>query len=348
MLWLTWRQFRAQAITAVSALVALAVLYGVTGVQLAHLYHASGLAGCHPRADCGRLASTFTSQLGPHYKVLLDLGTVVVYLVPALIGVFWGAPLVAREIESGTFRLAWNQSVTRRRWLAVKLAVVGLAAMATAGLLSLIMSWWAAPIAQASQIPGSTSFPMGVAGRLDPLVFGSEGIAPIGYAAFAVALGVAAGVLIRRTVPAMATTLAGFAAVQVVWPLLVRPHLISPAKVITRVNPNSNNIGLTFNANGTLTINSSWHQPGAWLLSNQTITPDGKVFTGANSKACSNPNNFHACTNWLASQHLRQLISYQPASRFWAFQWYETAIFIVLAAALAWLCGWLITRRGAA
>jgi hypothetical protein len=346
MYWLTWRQFRAQAITAATAIVVLAVLYGVTGVQLAHLYHASGLAGCQAHADCGQLASTFTHELAPHYKVLLYAGVMIAYLVPALIGVFWGAPLVTREIEAGTLRLVWNQSVTRRRWLAVKLAVVGLAAMATAGLLSLIVSWWAAPIDQASQIEGSNGAPMGSAGRLDPLVFGARGIAPIGYAAFAVALGVVLGVLIRRTVPAMATALAGFAAVQLAWPLLVRPHLISPATVTAPLrSQNLNNVGMDFNGNGTLTISGMWHQAGAWLLSNQTIKPNGQIFTGGTSNACS--SRFNACTRWLVSQHLRELISYQPASRFWAFQWYETAIFIVLAAGLAWLCAWLLSRRQA-
>jgi hypothetical protein len=32
---------------------------------------------------------------------------------------FWGAPLVAGELESGTFRLAWTQDVSRVRWLAL-------------------------------------------------------------------------------------------------------------------------------------------------------------------------------------------------------------------------------------
>jgi ABC-type transport system involved in multi-copper enzyme maturation permease subunit len=63
------------------------------------------------------------------------------YLAPALIGMFWGAPLVAREMEAGTFRLAWSQSVSRMRWLAVKLGVVGLAAVVTTGLLSSPSGW---------------------------------------------------------------------------------------------------------------------------------------------------------------------------------------------------------------
>jgi ABC-2 family transporter protein len=346
MIWLTWRQFRAQAVTAAAAIVILAVLYGVTGFQLAHLYNASGLANCHVHADCGPLATKFTDQLPHHYKLLLYAGILIMYLVPTLIGVFWGAPLVSREIEAGTLRLAWNQSVTRRRWLAVKLAVVGLTAMAAAGLLSLIVSWWAAPIDTVSQVQGQNGALIGSSGRLDPLVFGGQGIAPIGYAAFAVALGVVIGVLVRRTVPAMATTLAGFAAVQVAWPLLVRPHLISPATATPQVR-NLNNLGLDFNGNGTLTISGLWHQAGAWLLSNQTITPKGRIFTGGMSKACT-ANSFQACTRWLVSQHLRVLISYQPASRFWAFQWYETAIFIVLAGGLVWLCAWLLNRRRSA
>jgi hypothetical protein len=69
---------------------------------------------------------------------------------PAVIGIFWGAPLIARELETGTFRLAWTQSITRTRWLAVKLALTGLVAMAVTEALGLMYGWWAAPIAQAA------------------------------------------------------------------------------------------------------------------------------------------------------------------------------------------------------
>ena len=64
-----------------------------------------------------------------------------VVLVPGIIGIFWGAPLVARELEAGTYRLAWTQSITRTRWLATKLGVVGLLSMVAAGLLSLMATW---------------------------------------------------------------------------------------------------------------------------------------------------------------------------------------------------------------
>src|SRR6202042_2486531 len=123
----------------------------------ASLYDASGLAACHAHGDCGQLANSFFDQAKADtvLTALYDAGVVVMYAVPALIGVFWGAPLLTREIEAGTFRLAWTQSVTRTRWLAVKLGLIGAAAIATAGLLSLIISWWAAPIDRAAPLIGS-------------------------------------------------------------------------------------------------------------------------------------------------------------------------------------------------
>ena len=106
---------------------------------------------------------------------------------------FWGAPLVAREFETGTFRLAWTQGVTRTRWLAVKLGLGGLVSMAVAGLLSLMVTWWSSPLDRVH------------ANRLTPWSSGCATSSPIGYAAFAFALGVTAGLLFRRMLPAMLT-----------------------------------------------------------------------------------------------------------------------------------------------
>jgi len=117
-------------------------------------------------------------------------------------------------------------SIPAGRWMAMKLARIGLAAMATTGLLSLMLSWWTSPLYQAAQKaagPNALSI-----SRFTPPLFGANGVAPIGYAAFAFALGVSVGVLIRRTLPAMAITLAVFAAIQILWPSFVRPHLIAP------------------------------------------------------------------------------------------------------------------------
>ena len=131
MTWLTWRQFRAQAVTAAAALAAFAILLAATGPRLASLYAASGLSSCRP-ASCADLASSWLTQLniGHTYFLLYAFTIAVILLAPAVIGLFWGAPLIAGELETGTAALAWNQSVTRTRWLAAKLAVGGLAAMA--------------------------------------------------------------------------------------------------------------------------------------------------------------------------------------------------------------------------
>ena len=133
---------------------------------------------------------------------------------------FWGAPLVARELESGTYRLAWTQSVTRRRWLSVRVALVGVAALAVAGLASWLVSWWFAPLDAVNM------------NRFDPSVFTARGIVAIGYAGFAFALGVAAGALTRRTLPAMAATLLGFIAARIAFTVWVRPHLLATRHVL--------------------------------------------------------------------------------------------------------------------
>jgi hypothetical protein len=195
MIWLTWRQLRAQAIVAGAALVAVAIALTATGPHLAALFDSNGLATC--RTSCSADAANFINQVkGSSTELIFYGSTFLMYAIPALIGLFWGAPLVTRELECGTFRLAWNQSVTRSRWIAVKLGLIGLAAMATAGLLSLMTSWWASPLYQAAVKDGQNALSIN---KLAAPLFGATGIAPVGYAAFAFALGVTAGVLIRRT-----------------------------------------------------------------------------------------------------------------------------------------------------
>jgi hypothetical protein len=270
-------------------------------------------------------------------------GLFLLYLVPAVIGIFWGAPLIARELETGTHRLAWNQSVSRTRWTVVKLGLIGLAAVATAGLLSLMISWWASPIDNAmnfGQPDSGAGFP-----RITPLIFGARGVAPLGYAAFAFALGVTAGVLIRKTLPAMAVTLVVFAVVAFVMPNFIRPHLIPPVHVTAPLNPYQNNELMISSPGNQMTVVGNFSRPGAWILSNHSITPSGHLFTGPAGPACMGNGTPNACINWINSLHLRQQVSYQPASRFWPLQFIETGIYLVLAAGLGWLSVWRVRRR---
>jgi hypothetical protein len=217
--------------------------------------------------------------------------------------------------------------------------------MAAGGLLSLMVSWSDSPIDRAAGLaagPGPA-----LLSRITPLLFGARGIAPVGYAAFGFALGVTAGVLIRRTVPAMAVTLVAFAVIQLIVPAWVRPHLIAPARATTALTAaDINGVGVVSHGGGpgVLTVFTNVNEPGAWVLSNQTITAVGHAFTGPVPPVC-NRGSFQACQASLGRLHLRQLITYQPASRFWVLQWYETAIFLALALALAGYCFWWIRRR---
>ena len=97
---------------------------------------------------------------------------------------------------------------------------------------------------------------------------------------------------------------------------------------------------------GTLTVTGAVDKPGAWVLANQTLTPAGKAFTGpADPQACGGNGSPRACMQWIHSQNLRQAITYQPANRYWAFQWFEMGIYLALALALAGLAFWLVRRR---
>ncbi len=339
MIWLTCRQFRVQALSAAAALAAFAILLAATGPHLASRYAASAITGCHGFA-CQTAAITFLSQLQATspYPIVYLLGIALILVAPAIIGIFWGAPLIARELETRTFTLAWNQSITRTRWLVVKLALTGLAAMAVTEALSLMYAWWAHPIGKAIDLGGSTSLFSG--GRFSSLIFASAGITPLGYAAFAFTLGTAAGALIRRTVPAMAVTLAIFAAAQIAMPLGVRPHLIPPDRTIATIE----SVDLDF---GSLTATVVPGRPGAWILSSGAINAAGQPVSNLPA-ACqaafsgTKPASPGPC---MESRGIREAITYEPASRYWPLQWIETGIFLALALALAGFCFWRLGRR---
>jgi hypothetical protein len=357
MIWLTWRQFRAAAAMIAGALAVLAVLLALTGPGLADDY-SSGIAAC--TNESGGCADFFQGFFHDNHNAFLAV-TAVALVLPALIGLFWGAPLIARELEAGTHRLVWSQSITRTRWLAVKLGLVGLAAMTAAGLGSLAVTWWAGPLDKSA----AGDFP-----RMAPLVFDARGIVPIGYAAFALALGVTVGMLVRRTVPAMALTLAVFVVVQIAMPLLVRPHLVPPVRSTVEVTV-SNLDGLGVPRGGgavraelqaAATGTDAGRFAGAWILSSQAVDASGRAVDGiplSGSGACAPPSGGPAqppagaepgaelagCFAEIKRLGYRQEVTYQPSSRFWTFQWLETGIYAALALGLAGFCFWRIRHR---
>jgi hypothetical protein len=371
MIWLTWRQFRPQAIAAAAALAVLAILLAVARRGLATGYAAAGLAACH--AHCATDASLFLDRVGNLDHFLFFGSVFLLVAAPAVMGLFWGAPLIAREVEAGTHRVAWNQSVTRTRWTLIKLGLVGLAAIATAGLLSLMVTWWASPIDAAGLLGGTAqaaatggngahiTFSGFAEARLDPVIFDARGVAPLGDAALAFAIGVTAGVLLRRTLSAMAVTLVAFVAIQVLMPNFVRPHLLPPAHVTVPMSIQHTQISTNAGSGvSSIQLTGGFSAPGAWVLSdtvitrsgapspNVVMTPAGPVLTPL-PKACqptpgigiNGPN----CRTALQGLDLRQSVTYQPASHFWPLQWIETGIYLLLAAGLGWVCVWQVRRR---
>jgi hypothetical protein len=362
MIRLTWRQFRASAIVAFAALVLVAALAALTGPGLAHQYAAT-MAGCRSSGDCSAATQAFLrtdSALRTAFDTLVTV-------VPGLLGVFWGAPLIAREIEAGTFPLVWTQSVTRTRWLVVKFVVVGLAGMLVAGLLSLIVTWWASPLDRAGAAVYGT--------------FGSRDLAPVGYAAFAFALGVTAGLLIRRTVPSMAVTLFAFVVVRVGTTFGIRPRIIGPAHQALALDPASTGFGSE--TSPSIMLNSLFNggqssaldpatpvRPNAWIYSTRVVDGSGHDLTiavlnadcpgvansggggGGGAPAVSGhvpapvarQEQAHACVSKVGATY-HELVTYQPANRYWTFQWYELAIYGVAALLLGAFCVWWVRRR---
>ncbi|NED05190.1 transporter [Streptomyces sp. SID6648] len=342
MIWLTWRQYRVQTLVALVALAVITAVLVVTGLQIRSAYD-SGVAGCGD--DCGAAKNAFVVQ----YRTLSFFVTGLLIAVPGIIGIFWGAPLIARELETGTHRLIWNQSISRTRWLAVRLAVVGLAAVAVTGLLSLLVTWWAAPIDRVNE------------DRFTPLLFDGRGIVPFGYAAFALTLGTCAGLLIRRTVPAMAATLVLFVAVQVLVPYTLRPHFLTPDRTDVALS----SVGMaSAGADGEpLAPAAGWSatqvllsgdgddarvkvglaKPGAWVVSGIGPVLDRSGEEVGGSEGCAGREIDPM--NCFAASDLHVEVAYQPADRYWTFQWIETAVFLALSGILAGFSALWLRRR---
>lgn len=332
MTWLVWRQHRNQVYIAAAALAAFAVLLLITGRQMVSQYQ-SALTACAASHTCGNLASTL--NLGSPVVSFLVTATVV---VPCLLGVFWGGPLVAREIETGTTQFAWVQSVRRSRWLTAKIGWVLLAAAAWGGAVSALVTWWSSPV-NALQHQ-----------NFQPSQFDIQGIVPIGYAVFAVALGICVGALLRRTLPAMAITIAVFTLLRLVVGQDFRSHYLTPVtKTFAFLHRLPLPAGSIWQVSGGV-VGPGGHLPAAPAGSGPHVSIDGfPVNLASLPSACRNlvfqgPQKLFPC---LTAHGYHGFITYQPADRYWAFQGIETGIFVFLAAALIAVTAIVVLRRDA-
>lgn len=339
MTWLTWRQFRAAALAMSALVIAAFITLVLTGPHIAHLYTVSHLGRCGLPGDCATDRNAFFNAIKTDGSapVIYFAGIAVLYLVPALLGLFWGAPLAARETETGTLRLAWTQSVTRRRWLTVKLSVGVTGAVVLAAMLSWAVTWWSSPIDKAAQLPGDTG--TALPNHFNPVVFGARGVVPVAIAVFGFLLGVTSGLLLRRTLPALAATLVILVAVQTAVPMAVRQNYAAPDRATVPLVVDSRP-GLELSAQGTtFDVRMPVNLPGAWVTSVSLVDATGTPFHGPAPQACQDVTGSpDACFTAINALHLRQAAMYQPGNRFGRFQGEEAALYAVMSVALAGLC----------
>ncbi len=312
MAWVTWRHHRFALAGMAVFLGAFAVYMWLSGLQMHHTYK----TGCHAANPLG--CSDFAGRYGPTAIVI----SIFLQAVPALIGAFLGAPALARELETGTFRYAWTQGIGRRRWTLGKLVPLAVAVAAAAGAFSLLFSWYDQPfIASGYVIPFSTR------------VFGLTGIAFAAWTLAAFAIGVLAGMLIRRVVPAIAATLAVYTGLALTTGLFLRERYLTPLSTSKPDLPAS-----------------------AWAV-RQWYTKDGKfAFPARGSqlvdtvvRLCQPSTRGRtgdiSPVQCLTRHGYTQWTNYQPGSRFWPFQFIESGWLLALSALLVATAVWLVRRR---
>jgi hypothetical protein len=315
-IWVAWRQQRAETLIAAVVLALLAILLVPTGIEMASRYDHDGLSACAAagRADgCRQAIGAFTQRFDAIMGVLPWLN-----LLPGVIGIVLAAPLLL-EIESGTFRLAWTQSITRRRWLAVKLGTAALAAVVAALAMTALVTWWRAPLDH-------------LHGRMED-VFDFEGTVGIGYVLFALGLALAVGVVWRRAVPALIAGFAGYTVVRIFVQSWLRERYRSP---LTATWP----------------ARSGLERPEiakAWVLDLRPSDRLGRSITppGAAMQACERRvgTTVGVVDPSCLPADLYNHAVFQPSSRFWEFQLIETALFAGIGVALIGFAAWWVHER---
>jgi ABC-2 family transporter protein len=317
MAWVTWRQHRATLAGVAALLGALAVYLWLTGLQIHHAY----AADCHPASSlaCG-------VNFSGRYAVTVNVIRVFLQAVPALIGAFAGAPVLAREMETGTFRYAWTQGFGRWRWALAKLVLLAVVVAAAAGAFTVLFSWYASPFFAASYaIPFATD------------LFDLLGVAFAAWTLAAFAIGALAGMLIRRVVPAIVATLAAYAGLFLAVVLFLRQHYMTPLVTSSLNVPGSAWI-----------ISQWWTKGGTFAFAGWRDAPDGLIQrlcpppAGAFGKG--SPGTLAQC---LVQHGYTQWTSYHPATRFWPFQWIEGGWLLALSVLLIAATVWLVRRRAA-
>lgn len=323
MIWLTWRQHRTTAAIVFGVLTLLAIVLIVTGHEMRATYDSLGIAACVQPIDvgltvqhCGDAIDAFRNQYGT-----MEAAAGWLNVIPILLAMLVGAPLIASEFEQRAHQLVWTQSVTRWRWLSVKLIAVLGGGLFVGAALWALLQWWLGPW-------------NALDGRFGNGSFDFEGTALLGYIVFALALAVAAGTVVRRAVGAMVIALAGFLAVRLPIEFGLRPNFQPP---LASIGPALGDVsGQAAITRADWTLRAIFINQAGQPLSDMQV--QGACLTGVEQSKQS----FLQC---IQSHGWAQEVIFQPASRYWTFQAIETAIFVGLAALLMGLTIWWVRRR---
>jgi len=325
MAWVTWRHHRL-ALAAVAALLgALSGYLWPAGLQLHHAYAAA--TACHPASSvaCQTMMENFDGSYSSPAQTIVAL----LHVVPALIGAFAGAPVLARELETGTFRYAWTLGFGRWRWTLAKLVPLAIVVTAAAGVFSLLFSWYFQPFfAEGSRIP------------LDPELFGLRGVAFAAWTLAAFAMGALAGMVIRRVVPAIAVTLAVYAGLVLGTTLYLQQHYATPVITSKLAVPAAAWIMTQWWTRGGITVSQG--------TMNQVIQSTfERIAPVVHSRAEKARVVTVDLPQYLTQHGYAQWTRYQPGSRFWPFQWIEGGWLLALSVLLIGATVWLVRRRAA-
>jgi hypothetical protein len=315
MTWVVWRQHRAEGLMLLVILAVIGVFLLITGREMANSFQQLGLSNClvltpfSKGGACSGLVQVFDSQYAPLVKEAMLLIT-----LPLLLGALVGAPLVAQEVEQRTHLLVWAQSVTRMRWLTMKLALVLGAGLLASGVLLALLSWWHSPAAQ-------------IHGSFVNSIYDTSGSVWLATALLALTLGVFAGALTRRTVAAIFLTIALFVAIRVPIEVLWRPHFETPVTVTWLVSQQPHTLSTQ-----------------DWLFSQGYIDAQGNRNTDLRDlgESCTGDETLAQCLQANGVQAF--YITYQPAGRFWTFQWIEAGIYVVFSVLALFAAVWLVHR----
>jgi ABC-type transport system involved in multi-copper enzyme maturation permease subunit len=331
MAWVTWRQHRLALGGVVLLLGGVALYLWLAAIQVHHAY--ATVTACQPASSyvCQNQVIDFDTTYGATANTIATL----LQVVPALIGAFVAAPVLARELETGTFRFAWTLSIGRRRWTLAKLVPLAIAVTAATGAFSLLFSWYYQPfLADGDSIP------------LDPKLFDLRGILFSAWTLSVFAIGALAGLLIRRVVPAIAATLAAYTGLNLAVRLYLQQHYMRPllGRNLSEA-PASAWILKVWWTKGSTAMNPSamdqirttaLQQIMSAIVPKNVNSDDIKFY-----KASANSQVLH----YLTQQGYTQWTSYQPARRFWAFQWIEGGWLLALSVLLITATAWLVSRR---